>query len=198
MTTGRTVAPDPKWLEILKASGWQTTFLAVGCAVFLVLVKLDIIVVEPWPWIVPAVALALIVCTALALASIAQASIETVPVHKWVERWLAKRKARRRIAGYIPFMNDQERQIIGYLLKHRQKSFTCASDGGRAATLISRGIIVVAARQGQMVDMEDVPMVVPDHAWEVLEQHRDQFPHRPEMNGDVEMYPWREHWGVRI
>ena len=37
-------------------------------------------------------------------------------------------------------MTDKERQIIGYLLRYRQKSFTCASDGGYANTLVSRGI----------------------------------------------------------
>jgi hypothetical protein len=29
------MAPDPRWLEILKASGWQTTALAVASGLFL-------------------------------------------------------------------------------------------------------------------------------------------------------------------
>ena len=31
------MTPDPKWLEILKASGWQTTGLACAFGVFLLL-----------------------------------------------------------------------------------------------------------------------------------------------------------------
>jgi len=30
---------DPKWLEILKASGWQTTALTMACVIIVVLVK---------------------------------------------------------------------------------------------------------------------------------------------------------------
>jgi hypothetical protein len=29
------MTPDPKWLEILKASGWQTTALAVAFGLFI-------------------------------------------------------------------------------------------------------------------------------------------------------------------
>ena len=71
--------------------------------------------------------------------------------------------------------------------------FTAASDGGYAATLLSRGIICVAVRGGQHVDMLDVPMVVPDHVWDVLMQHKDQFPYKPQRSGrrDGEVHPWR-------
>ena len=31
------MTPDPKWLEILKANGWQTTALACAFSVFLLL-----------------------------------------------------------------------------------------------------------------------------------------------------------------
>ncbi len=41
------IAPDPRWLEILKASGWQTAFLSVACWVFLALPKLGLM--EPLP-----------------------------------------------------------------------------------------------------------------------------------------------------
>jgi hypothetical protein len=191
------MTPDPRWLEILKASGWQTSFLAIGCAAFLLLARLGVIATEPWPWIVPAVAFAFIICTALALASVAQAIVRTFPVHIWALRWLAIRKAQKEVADYIPFMSGKERQIIGYLLKKRRKSFDAAHDGGYAAPLVARGIVVFIGKHGQAVDLERVPMAVPDHVWEVLEKHQDHFPHRPEMNGDVEMQPWRVPWMVR-
>ncbi len=94
-------------------------------------------------------------------------------------------------------MSDKERQIIGYLLKYRRKTFDSADDGGYAAPLIARGIVVVAGVGGQRIDLERVPMAVPDHVWEVLEKHADEFPHRPDMNGKTEMQPWRVPWMVR-
>src|SRR5271165_2038798 len=39
------MTPDPKWLEILKASGWQTAALAAACGLFLL--------VGRWGWLPP-------------------------------------------------------------------------------------------------------------------------------------------------
>jgi hypothetical protein len=191
------MTPDPKWLEILKASGWQTTFLAVGCAAFLALAHWGAIPTDALPLIIPAMWAGLIVCASLATASIGQAAAKTFPVHTWVRQWRRKREVQKAVGKYIPFMSPKDRQIIGHLLHHRQKTFLCASDGGHATALIARGIVNVAARPGQMLDLEDVPHTIPDYIWEVLEQHRDQFPHRPEMDGRVEVDPWRVHWMAR-
>jgi hypothetical protein len=191
------MTPDPKWLEILKASGWQTTFLAIGCAVFLVLAYWRVIPTDALPLIIPAMWGGLIVCASLAVASIGQVTLKTFPVHDWVRQWHRKRQVQEAVAKYIPFMTPKDRQIIGHLLHHRQKTFLCASDGGHASALISRGIITVAARPGQMVDLEDVPHTIPDYIWEVLEEHRDEFPHTPEVDGGVQVNPWRVHWMAR-
>jgi hypothetical protein len=170
---------DPKWLEILRARGWQTTFLAFGSAVFLWLAALGVIPTDTLPWIIPIVWLALLLCGSLALASIGQAAAHTFPAHLWVQRRMLLRKAQRKVADDIPFMSDKERQIIGYLLHHRLKMFDCADDGGHAAALIARGMVVAAAARGQIFDMERVPMAVPDHVWAVLKKHADQFPSSP-------------------
>lgn len=188
---------DPKWLEILKASGWQTSLLAIGCAIFLALARWDIIPTDALPIAIPAMWLGLIISGSLALATILQSGVEALPVHKWVQGWLRDRSAQRAVADYIPFMTTKDRQIIGHLLHHRNKTFLCASDGGHASTLIARGIVILAARPGQVVDLEDVPFTVPDHIWEVLERHRDEFPHKPTMNGAVEVQPWRVGWMER-
>jgi hypothetical protein len=58
--------------------------------------------------------------------------------------------------------------------------------------LISRGIIVRQMIGGQQASAMDVPMGVPDHVWDVLVKHKDQFPHKPEMNRGAEVHPWRE------
>jgi hypothetical protein len=109
-----------------------------------------------------------------------------------VELHIQRRDAER----YIPFMTEKEKQIIGYLLKHNQKTFTAAVDGGYAVTLIARGIIVRQMAPGQQALEQDVPMGVPEHIWEVLQNHKDEFPYKPDIHRGVEAYPWRQVlWG---
>jgi hypothetical protein len=105
---------DPKWLDILKASGWQTTFLAIGCAVFLVLARWRVIPTDALPLIIPAMWFGLIVCAFLAAASIGQATLKTFPVHTWVRQWHRKGKIQEGVAMYIPFMTPKDPQIIGH------------------------------------------------------------------------------------
>jgi hypothetical protein len=33
------MTPDPKWLDLLKASGWKTGAIAIGCAVMVFAIK---------------------------------------------------------------------------------------------------------------------------------------------------------------
>jgi hypothetical protein len=98
-----------------------------------------------------------------------------------VEPWLGG--AARELRAYIPFMIPDERKIIAWLIAHNQKTFTAAVDGGHAATLLSRGIVVTMGRAGQRIDLEDVPMGIPDHLWEVLVQHKQEFPYTNVMAG---------------
>ncbi|TMJ93534.1 MAG: hypothetical protein E6G77_23900 [Alphaproteobacteria bacterium] len=80
----------------------------------------------------------------------------------------------------------------------KSEVFTCASDGGYATTLLSAGILVRALRSGQMFAMEDMPVAVPAHIWDVLLAHKDQFPYRPEKDErGVEVHPWRVPWMLR-
>ena len=67
---------DPKWLEILKASGWQTTGLTVALVVFLVLIRTGVIPTSDSPLWVALPALGALICGALALASIGDARIK--------------------------------------------------------------------------------------------------------------------------
>jgi hypothetical protein len=51
-----------------------------------------------------------------------------------------------------------------------------ASDGGYAAPLLSRKIVVLALTPGQHFTHEQAPTAVPDRIWdEVLIEHKDQF-----------------------
>ena len=87
-------------------------------------------------------------------------------------------------------MSEEDRAIVGYLLHYRMKTFTAASDGGAAVGLISRGIVVLAARPGQTFSILDVPMAIPDLVWDVLVKHQDQFP----IPAQDDPHPWRVDW----
>jgi hypothetical protein len=191
------VTPDPRWLEILKASGWQTAAVAIACGLFLLIAR--------WGWLPPLDAwmiqlatIVFLICGSLAVASFASAALKFFPIQKWVLHWVSVHRAKKGLRGYIPHMTEDERRIIGYLLAKNEKTFTAAADGGYAATLLSRGIVCVIAQHGQQLHPEDVPMTIPDPLWQVLIQHKEQFPYTPPKRSDgVEPYPWRVPWQLR-
>ncbi len=185
------VTPDPRWLEILKASGWQTLAIAAACSVFLWLGRSGAFG-QVDPLVIQLVAFAGLVSGFLALASFISATLKFFPVQKWFLLWFNLRRAKRAVLDYIPHMTDKEREIIGYLLAKNQKMFGAEIDGGYASTLLARGIVRIAAKAGQHIDEMDVPMEIPDYVWEVLSAHRDKSPYTPQrMRDGVEPHPWR-------
>jgi HEPN domain-containing protein len=91
-------------------------------------------------------------------------------------------------------LTEQDREILAYLLRHNQRMFECALDGGNARMLISRGIVRTALLPGQVFDSENVPMEVPRNIWTVLKKHRSKFPYK---GSDDDGHPWRVHWMLR-
>lgn len=188
------MAPDPRWLEILKASGWQTAAIAATCGLFLLLARWSFI--PPLDaWMIQLAAFGLLLSAFLAVASVIVALNRFFPLQRWIVRWVNIRREQRAARNYLPHMTAEEKKIVAYLLAHNQKTFTAAQDGGYATTLISRGIVVRALRPGQVFAVEDTPMAVPDHIWTVPMQHKHEFP-----ISDAERegaHPWRVPWMVR-
>jgi HEPN domain-containing protein len=92
-------------------------------------------------------------------------------------------------------LNEREREIIAYLLHRNQRMFTADLDGGYATTLISRGIVQRALRQGQAFDASDVPMEIPRSVWNIIKTMKDQFPY----SGDEDdPHPWRAGFYDRL
>ena len=94
-------------------------------------------------------------------------------------------------------MTDKDKEIIGYLLHHNQKVFQTDQDGGYAAPLISKGIVRVSARRGQVLDPVQVPFEIPDHIWTVLKSNQREFPYYPPSDREDATYPWAIHWMAR-
>lgn len=186
--------PDAKWLEILKASGWQTAAISGASGVYLYLAHNNVIPKLP-DMAVQLLFLAMLVCGMLAVGSLLSALFETFPVHIMIAGHMARENEKKSAAAYIPHMTPKEREIIGHLLARNQKVFTCTSDGGHARTLIARGIIRSALRAGMTYTIMDVPFCIPDHIWDVLAAHSGEFPGassaRPSRSGSGD--PWREN-----
>jgi hypothetical protein len=185
---------DPKWLEILKASGPKTVACASACGSFLLLNALGW--VPPLDvWAVQTAAFGLLLFVCLGVASAATVATEFFRPRERLARWLQRNSEQRAVREYIPHMTEKEREIIAYLLAKNQKTFQTTIDGGHAATLMARGIVRAAGHQ--YVDQRRVPFTVPDHLWEVLAQHRANFPYAPPVRGEAESHPWAIHWMAR-
>ena len=182
---------DPKWLEILKASGWQTAALAVAFLAFWGLIRTGVIPTSDSSLWVALPALGALICGALALASIGDALIKAIKPAARIDRWRRIRLDRKCAEAFIPYMTKEDKKIIGYLLHHNQKMFQAEVTGGYAAPLISKGIIRQDLRPGQTFAFGEVPFSVPDHIWAVLERNRESFPYTPP-EGTAEPPPWKE------
>lgn len=184
--------PDPKWLELLKASRPQAAAVSVACLLLLLAPSWGF--VEPLPgWLKTLAFFAFVLCGLLALFSFLSSAYAFFPLHKWIAHYRKLRLERVATAEYIPHMTPKEREIIGYLLCHNQKTIRAAQDGGHAMPLISRRILILALQPGQIYSQFDTPFVVPDHIWEVLIASKSQFPYSPPRRGP-EVHPWRERF----
>src|SRR5262249_40892162 len=92
---GEPVTPDPRWLEILKASGWQTAAISFSCAALLWASHAGWL--PPFePWLVQLTAAAMVICGSLALATfISNAAIR---IGKWVNSFNEWRELRHSIS----------------------------------------------------------------------------------------------------
>jgi hypothetical protein len=101
--------PDPRWLEILKASGWQMAAVGAACGLFLLvahwgwLPPLD-------PWMIQLAAIAALICSFLAFASVVSATLRLFPIQTWVVHLINRHRAKRAVRNYIPQMTDHEKQ----------------------------------------------------------------------------------------
>jgi len=189
------MAADPKWLEILKASGWQTAGLTAASATILYLNAKKWLPVALDSRVIQATEVSVLVFGFLTVFGVGPHIMKTANIMASVlERRLAVDRAQRQVAKDIPSMTSKEREIIGYLLAKNEKMFTYTSEGGNANTLISKRIVVSALVPGQPVTEYGWPFKVPDHVWDVLVKRKAEFPNTWKTG---EPHPYAIHWMSR-
>jgi hypothetical protein len=188
---------DPRWLEILKASGWQATALTAASALILYLNATKRFSIPLDSWVIQTAEVSLLVFGCLSLASIGSSIVKASsgPRAKLARVW-AIRKAKHQVERDITSMTAKEREIIGYLLAQNQKMFETTGEGGHANTLISKRLVVCALLPGQSYSTYGVPFKIPEHVWDVLLKHKAEFP-PPEKTEKPQPYPWAIHWMER-
>ena len=187
---------DGRWLEILKASGWKTSALAVASLVFFCLVRSKVIPVTDSPfWLVIPILVAL-VSAALAVADFFAGITKIFNLKERFAQWLQQRSDLKKLRANIPFLNECERTIFGYLLHHKEKTFFAEFDGGYAVGLISKGFIRREVKPGQSYNAHHVPFSIPNHIWIELERNKEAFPYTPSEEG-IEKYPWAIPWTLK-
>jgi hypothetical protein len=68
---------DPRWLEILKASGWKTAALAIAFGLFLLMPHWGLL--PPLePWVVLSATLVVLICGMLALTTFVSATLKVL------------------------------------------------------------------------------------------------------------------------
>jgi hypothetical protein len=188
---------DPRWLEILKASGWQTTALTAAAALILYLNATKRFATPLDSWVIQTAEVSILVFGCLSLASIGSTIVKASSGPRaWLARQWAIRKAQQQVKKEIPSMTAKEREIIGYLLAENQKMFETTGEGGYANTLISKRIVVCALLPGQSYRNYGVPFKIPGYVWDVLLKHKTEFP-PPEKTEKPQPYPWAIHWMAR-
>jgi hypothetical protein len=100
---------DSRWLEILKATGWQTTAIAAACGLFLLFARWGWLPSLP-PWVVQIVTFGLLLSGFLTVAAFLSSS----PVKEWIAHRITIYRQKRAVQEYIPHMTEQEREIIAY------------------------------------------------------------------------------------
>ncbi|MBR9778299.1 MAG: hypothetical protein GYB52_03035 [Rhodospirillales bacterium] len=188
--------PASKLLELLKASGWQSTMIAVASWLLIYLGKsgdiphFDSQFVELSAWVVALLSSGLAAASFCAFAA-KYCGIAIKSIVASVQRKLKQKKFRRLVLEEISNLSQKEIQILGYLREKNQKVFEADTGGGNASTLISRGWISIYAAYDQQIELRRCPFKVNDIVWDIIQSYPDSFPYKRENYRGQEIAPWR-------
>jgi hypothetical protein len=171
---------DPRWLEILKASGWQLFAIALALLGFWLLLQFEYLPPVQNPWIVYGLPLAILVTGGLSFVALVEHGI------KKIEASRTKKKAAKRIKekymenkdkfrAYVPHLTEIELRILRYLFQENQKTFVADVTGDLASTLYNQGFVKLVALPGQQLSVMSTTFGVQDFVWEVMVENKKLF-----------------------
>ncbi len=186
------MSAESRWLDLLKAPGPQLFAIGAACLAFLYAVA------EGWlPRISDQVRLLvaafMLLCLFLWLATVW--TWATGKASTALGRWRSKRARAHfllRLADEIETFSPKELEIVAYLLVNDMRMFQGDLDGGNAATLIARRVVVRGNRGPMITRMNEMPWKIEDDVWEVLYACKEKFPLAAAATLRTE--PWRKHW----
>jgi hypothetical protein len=114
------MAADPRWLEVLKASGGQALALGGACTGLLAADYFKWI--PPLePWMIHAATFLGILGIMLWLVSVGSAFHQFYPIDGWARYYIRQHRATKDAEKYIPHMSAKEKEIVAYLLAVKRK-----------------------------------------------------------------------------
>jgi hypothetical protein len=110
------VIPDARWLEILKASGWQTTALAVAFGVFIIL-RSQLPALSDWAFLI--IVLCFLICASLSVASILSAARR--PISRYISKVIERKKWQWKLRA----LPDDARTLLATAEEKGGENFYC-------------------------------------------------------------------------
>ncbi|MBL9047479.1 MAG: super-infection exclusion protein B [Tabrizicola sp.] len=171
---------DPRWLEILKASGWQLFAVCVSLSFFWMLLRSEYLPPLDSPWVVYGLPLAILVSGSLSLVSLLEF------IARKISRLISERKQAsqkredylkrsQRFRNYLPHLTETELRILRYLFQQNQKTFVADVTGDLASTLYNQGFVNLVALPGQQISVMSSTFCVPDFVWEIMIENKKMF-----------------------
>ncbi len=180
------VLPDGRWLEILKQGGVTLLMLAAACGLIAYLGHIHILAFPSW--VFEALLSGSILFGLLAVG----AAITAVgrSVGRWWTGMMKTRESRRTILKQIPLLTLEERNIIGDMIGRGANGKTVYGMSPIINALVSKGFLRVAVAPGMRYDIRTMPVIVPEDVWDLVNDHRDQFPPPPERSTQSRSTDW--------
>ena len=186
---------DPRWLELLKASGWQLFGLSLALSIFWLLIFFAYLPPIELPIIIYGLPLAILVLFFLAAVSAAE-KFSSLVARFWETKQGEKRrteayqKEKERFEKYVPYLTDIEWRILAYLFQNDQKVFTASVDGDLASTLYNQGYVKMAVKPGQQASIMSCTFAVSDPVWDVIASSPASFSEPKVELGYRNKRPW--------
>lgn len=159
-----------EFVEALKAGWLPALAAAIGCGLILLGDWYQLPYLSSAPPFVTTTA-AYIGVFAL---SVLLANSVRLPIHlyKWIERYLRRRKTKKKIITTVEELPEPELWILAYLISSKRKAFGANLLDKRLVPLIARGLII---RKNGQYNVLNWPHVVQNDVWNYLIENKEYY-----------------------